>query len=120
MFGKRSSEGYTEVLPGVSIKTLVHGEGTLMTEFLLQAGAQLPFHTHPQEQIGYLVEGRIKLHMGETFRIISPGDSWCILPDITHGAEILEDSRALEVFAPLREDYLKYVFASDICEGTVP
>jgi len=35
MFGKRSNEGYAQVLPGIRIKTIVHGEASLMTEFLL-------------------------------------------------------------------------------------
>ena len=35
-----------------------------------------------------------------------PGDSWCIGGDVEHGAEILEDSVAVEVFSPVREDYL--------------
>lgn len=117
MFGSSSQAGYVEVLPGIRIKTIVHGKASLMTEFLLQAGVQLPFHAHPQEQTGYLIEGRIKLHVGDEHRIMNPGDSWCIPANITHGAEILENSRALEVFAPLREDYLQYLHVID---GTVP
>jgi quercetin dioxygenase-like cupin family protein len=35
-----------------------------------------------------------------------PGDSWCIPGDVVHGAEILEDSVVVEVFSPVREDYL--------------
>ena len=35
------------------------------------------------------------------------GDSWCILRDIEHSAEIIEDSIAIEVFSPLREDYIE-------------
>ena len=34
------------------------------------------------------------------------GDSWCIPSGVEHGAEILEDSVAIEVFSPVREDYL--------------
>jgi quercetin dioxygenase-like cupin family protein len=119
MFGKRSQNGYTEVLPGIRIKTLVHGEGSLMTEFLLQCGSQLPFHAHPQEQTGYLIEGRIKLTVENACRVINPGDSWCIPANVTHGAEILADSRALEVFAPLREDYLQYLLPADVMDGPV-
>lgn len=88
------------------MKTLVHGKKTLMTEFLLEKGRILPQHTHPHEQTGYLVTGRMRLTIGEETFEVSPGDSWCIPGDVEHQAEILEDSVAVEVFSPVREEYL--------------
>ena len=106
MFQKSSSEGYSPALPGVELKTLVHGEKTLMAEFLLEKGRQLPNHSHPNEQTGYLVKGYIRLTIGlKTFDVM-PGDSWCMPGDVEHSAEIIEDSVAIEVFSPVREDYL--------------
>lgn len=106
MFKKNSSAGYSSALPGIELKTLVHGEKTLMTEFLLEKGRQLPTHSHPHEQTGYLVKGHIRLTIGtETFDVM-PGDSWCISGDLEHSAEIVEDSVAIEIFSPVREDYL--------------
>ena len=35
-----------------------------------------------------------------------PGDTWCVPSNVEHGARILENSVAVEVFAPVREDYL--------------
>jgi quercetin dioxygenase-like cupin family protein len=116
MFGNHSENGYTAVLPGISIKTLNHGEQTLMTEFLLTKGAGLPPHAHSQEQTGYLVKGSILLTIGESGRVLGPGDSWNIPSNVIHRAEILEDSVAVEVFSPLREDYLKYLFESDFVD----
>ncbi|MCM2264591.1 MAG: cupin domain-containing protein [Desulfuromonadales bacterium] len=106
MFRKQSLSGYTPALPGIAQKTLVHGDKTLMTEFRLEQGSKLPKHAHPHEQTGYLVKGRIRLTIGaEEFDVLS-GDSWCIPGGVEHGAEILEDAVAIEVFAPVREDYL--------------
>jgi len=106
MFLLRSRAGYLDALPGIQRKTLAHGKNTLMTEFLLQQGSQLPRHSHPHEQTGYLVKGRMRLTIGtETFDV-GPGDTWCVPGDVEHGAEILENSVAVEVFAPVREDYL--------------
>jgi len=109
MFTVHSCQGYTEILEGIRIKTLCYGQSTLMTEFLLQHDAQLPEHAHPNEQTGYLVSGKIRLFIGDESRELVKGDSWCIPKDIKHRAEILEDSVAIEVFSPLREDYLKFV-----------
>jgi quercetin dioxygenase-like cupin family protein len=46
------------------------------------------------------------LTIGAERHDVTPGDSWCIPSDVDHGAEILQDSVAVEVFSPPREDYL--------------
>ena len=51
-------------LDGIEQKTLVHGDKTLMAEFRLQKGAILPLHSHPHEQIGYLVKGNRSIFFG--------------------------------------------------------
>jgi quercetin dioxygenase-like cupin family protein len=106
MFQKKSERGYTLAIPGIEQKTLVYGDRTLMTEFLLKKGNRLPQHSHPHEQTGYLVSGRIRLLIGSEEIDVTPGDSWCIPSGVEHGAEIVEDSVAIEVFSPVREDYL--------------
>ena len=106
MFYKRNMEGYKQVLDGIKLKTLVYGDKTLFTEFQLKRGSLLPRHAHPQEQTGYLISGRIRLTIGEETFEMEPGDSWCIPGNMEHQAEILADSVAIEVFSPVREDYL--------------
>jgi quercetin dioxygenase-like cupin family protein len=106
VFSKRTDSDYESVLEGIDRKTLVYGNKTLMTEFHLKKGSQLPRHEHPHEQTGYLVKGRIMLSMGSEEFEVRPGDSWCIASNVEHGAMILEDSVAIEVFSPVREDYL--------------
>ena len=106
MFGKHSEDGYGIALEGIERKTLVFGQRTLMTKFLLRRGSVLPRHAHPHEQTGYLVKGGIRLSIGARTLDLQAGDSWCIPSDVEHGAEILEDSVAVEVFSPVRGDYL--------------
>lgn len=106
MFKKHDGSGYLQALDKVTRKTLVHGARTLMTEFRLAQGALLPKHSHPHEQTGYLVSGSMDLTIGSETRRVSAGDSWCIPGDVEHSAAAWEDSVAIEVFSPLREDYL--------------
>lgn len=106
MFSRKDDSGYKEVLAGISLKTLVWGDRTLFSEFILRKGSTLPSHSHPHEQTGYLVSGLINLTIGNETYEASPGDSWCIPGDVPHHADILEDSVAIEVFSPVREDYL--------------
>jgi quercetin dioxygenase-like cupin family protein len=106
MFYKSESNGYTQAVEGIRFKTLVYGERTLFAEFRLEKGSKLPRHTHPHEQTGYLVGGRMRLSIGkETFEV-EPGDSWCIPSNVEHGGETIQDSVAIEVFSPVREDFL--------------
>lgn len=106
MFYKKDDSGYRQALPGVALKTLVHGDNTLCTEFHLEAGYLLPMHAHPQEQTGYLISGALQLTIGSETFTVGPGDSWCIPGNVLHGAQVISDAVALEVFAPVRVDYL--------------
>ena len=106
MFVEKQDSGDIPVAQGITRKTLVHGRNTLMTEFVLKKGALLPRHQHPQEQIGYLVSGHMILTIGNYIHDVQAGDSWMIPGDVEHHATIITDSVAVEVFSPVREDYL--------------
>ncbi|MBI5383031.1 MAG: cupin domain-containing protein [Opitutae bacterium] len=106
MFTPASPDGYREVLPGIQLKTLTHGAKTLFAEFRLKKGSALPRHSHPHEQTGYLVSGALRLTVGAETNDARPGDSWCIAGGVEHEAVALADTVAIEVFSPVREDYL--------------
>jgi quercetin dioxygenase-like cupin family protein len=106
MFTKSSPDGYRSLLPGMRVKTLCYGDKTLMTEFRFEAGSDLPEHSHPHEQTGYLLSGHLVLTSGGEDHVVLPGDSWCVAGGVAHGAHYVEDSVAIEVFSPVREDYL--------------
>ena len=106
MFYKKNDAGYRQVIKGIRLKTLVHGEKTLLCEFRIKKGKVLPSHSHPHEQTGYLVSGHMKFIIGDNVFDVEPGDSWCIPGDVEHAAEAFEDSMGVEVFSPVREEYL--------------
>ncbi|WP_246275889.1 cupin domain-containing protein [Methanolobus zinderi] len=106
MFARHHKEGYREVLPGIRMKTIVYGEKTLMTEFVMKKGSILGQHDHMHEQTGYLVSGKILLTIGDETFEAGAGDSWNIPGKMPHSAKILEDSVAVEVFSPRRDEYI--------------
>ncbi len=106
MFCKKEEGQYTQLVEGISIKTMVYGENALTAKFRLKKGSNLPLHSHPHEQTGYLVSGKIRFVISGKTQLAEQGDSWCIAGDEKHGAEVLEDSIVIEVFSPMREDYL--------------
>jgi len=118
MFYNSNSKDYKEIIPGVKLKTLSYGEKTLLSEFRIGQGVSLPKHFHPCEQTGYLVSGSILLTIGEDTYEVSPGDSWSVLSNVEHSAAAVMDSNVehsaaavkdsiiVEVFSPVREEYL--------------
>lgn len=108
MFYKFTTDNFQEILNGITIKTLIFGEKMLLSEFRMEQGSSLPLHAHPQEQTGRLLQGKINLTIGNDRAELLPGDCWCVPANVLHRAEILEDSVAIEVFSPVREDYLRY------------
>lgn len=108
MITKTHDAAWHELIPGIRVSTLVHGDTTLMTRFLLEAGVTLPMHSHPHEQTGYLIKGRMIMTIDGVEHEFEPGDSWAIAGGVEHGAVVLETCLAIEVFSPVREDYLPY------------
>lgn len=106
MFIKKSESGYVEKLPGVFQKTLTFGENTLMVNVRISKGAIIPTHQHPHEQTGTILFGKLEFQIEENHFIAQKGDSWTIPGNIPHGALASEDTSVIEVFNPVREDYL--------------
>lgn len=103
---KPDPSNYKELVPGVFMKTLSYGDHSLLSEFQLKKGAVIPAHQHPQEQTGYLVQGSLRFFGDEGETVVVPGASWTFKGGVMHGATALEDSVAVEVFSPVRQDYL--------------
>lgn len=97
---------YDELLPGVFKKTLTYGDNSLLCEFRLHQGALIPAHQHPHEQAGYLVSGSLRFFGDEGETVVQPGCSWTFKGGVVHGAEALQDTLLVEVFSPLRVEYL--------------
>ena len=106
MFRKKDTAEPRQLLEGVDLTTLVHGEKTLMGQFKIAKGAAIPAHSHPHEQTGIMVIGKLRFNVDGQVVDMETGDSWCLPGGVEHSAEALEDSVVVEVFSPVREDYL--------------
>ena len=112
MFKKSHTGEHTELIKGVHLKTMVYGEHTLMTEVRFEKGAVIPQHHHAHEQTGYIVSGNMDFLVDGEHYMAKPGDSWNIAGNVEHAATAIEASVVVEVFSPVREDYLPY-YTSD-------
>ena len=92
---------------GVSRKILSHGGGMMAVEVSFKKGSVGALHTHPHEQISYVIEGSFEyIESGEKV-VIKKGDTYYIGPNVEHGVVALEDGKLMDVFTPQREDFLK-------------
>lgn len=85
---------------------LAWGQETILVRFDLRKGSVIPTHDHPHEQTGYLVSGSMRLTIADEIFHATAGDSWSIPGATAHSAEALDDCVAVEVFSPLRREYL--------------
>ena len=91
----------------VSIRILSYSKNLMAAELLFPKGAVGAKHSHPHEQIGYLISGRlIYQEEGSPDRILETGDTYYVAPNVVHGVEILEDTKLLDIFTPMREDFV--------------
>jgi quercetin dioxygenase-like cupin family protein len=66
----------------------------------------VPEHAHENEQITYILEGRLRFALGEETVDVAAGEVLTIPPNVPHAAEALEDTLDVDVFTPPREDWL--------------
>jgi unsaturated pyranuronate lyase len=94
-----------EAVPGVFRRVLSCGDDVMVVQFRIGAGAEVPAHSHPHEQVGHVVSGRMKFRIGDEIRELGPGDGYSVPGGVTHGAEGITDCIAVDSFHPVREDY---------------
>lgn len=94
-----------EMMAGAWRRTLATGERMMISHVTLDKGAAVPMHKHPHEQVGYVVEGRMRMTIGSDVYEFEPGDSYFIPGDVEHDAVAVTDCVVLDIFSPPREEY---------------
>ncbi len=107
MLCKKSEGHFVPMIEGIRRKNLVYGDKTILCKFELDRGTDLPLHHHPYEQTGYLLSGKLVFTIDGEKNILTAGDSWCIKENIEHGVKVEEDAVLVELFSPVREDFLE-------------
>jgi quercetin dioxygenase-like cupin family protein len=97
----------TSAGPGVERKILASMGSLMSVEVKFEKGAVGAVHTHPHEQVSYVVRGSFEFELEGKKTIIKTGDSYYVKPGVAHGVVALEDSVILDIFTPQREDFLK-------------
>ena len=106
MFKANADARVVEMFPGVSRRTLNSGDRSTLAEITLAKGSVVPSHTHPHEQIGYVVSGLVLFEVSGDKRELSAGDSYLIPGGEPHEVHAIEDSVCIDIFSPVREEFL--------------
>ncbi|HLG55487.1 MAG TPA: cupin domain-containing protein [Vicinamibacterales bacterium] len=95
-----------EMFPGFWRQTLVHNEKLMLCLFTWRAGANLPAHSHPHDQAGYVISGAVELTVGNETVVTRAGCSYIVHSWEVHSARALEDSLVIDAFSPARTEYV--------------
>ncbi len=104
-FVKWADEAQVDIVPGVRRRHL-SGDNVMLVEVTLDDGAVVPEHRHPHEQLSNVIAGRIEFVVGGQKQVLGPGEAVLIPSDVLHIATALEPSVTLDIFSPIREDFL--------------
>ena len=100
-----NSEGMSTPEPGLRRQVMSYSPAMMMVRHTMQKGWVGARHSHPHEQMVYIVSGVIRFeHPGGVFDAI-PGDCFLVPGGVEHQASALADSEVLDIFTPMREDY---------------
>jgi quercetin dioxygenase-like cupin family protein len=92
--------------PGLRRRILAHNSNMMLVEHRMAGGWVGTRHSHPHDQMVYLIRGRLGFRCGDHEFEASAGDSFVIKGGLEHSAWALEEAVVLDVFTPYREDYL--------------
>ena len=107
MISKYSNVGCPQVEAGIQRRVLNGGGELMLVEFQFDGTPEMPPHSHPHEQIGYILSGEFVVTCGDEIATAGPGDSYYVPPDVEHGVRLLTDrGTILDTFTPQREDFL--------------
>ncbi|MGX5098407.1 cupin domain-containing protein [Enterobacter cloacae] len=91
---------------GVTRKILAHNGSLMSVEVAFEAGAVGPMHSHPHEQLTYVLSGVFSFTIGDETHTVQAGDTLYKRSGVIHGCTCLEAGKLLDVFTPIREDFL--------------
>lgn len=96
-----------EVLSEQIGRKIIAGDKAMVAQVFLAKGAVVPLHHHESEQITYILEGALKFELEGREVVVNAGQVLRIPSNVPHRAIALEDTLDLDIFSPLREDWLK-------------
>ena len=90
-------------------RQMITGERVMLTHIYMKKGAVVPMHQHENEQLSYLLEGKLRFWVGSEEDppvIVQAGEVLRLPSNVPHRAEAVQNSLAIDIFSPPRQDWL--------------
>ena len=97
-------EKVTEMLS----RKIVTGEREMLAQVYLKRGCLVPMHSHEAEQMTYVLQGALKFLVAGEDITVREGEVLHIPSRVPHQAEALEDTFELDIFSPIRQDWIDH------------
>ena len=95
-----------EVMSEVISRKIISGEKAMIAQIFIKKGGVVPEHHHESEQMSYVLDGTLKFEFEGKVVVVHKGEVLLIPSHVPHSAVALEDSLSLDVFSPIRKDWL--------------
>ncbi|RFM34524.1 cupin domain-containing protein [Chitinophaga silvisoli] len=92
--------------PGVKRKVMAYGEQLMIVKVAFEKGAVGTLHSHPHLQMSYVEKGTFEVEIAGTRKILQTGDVFSVPSEAIHGVVCKEEGVLIDVFHPMREDFL--------------
>ena len=87
-------------------RKIISGDKAMVAQVFLKKGAVVPEHFHESEQITYIISGALEFELEGTKVVVNAGQVLRIPSNVPHRAVALEDTLDLDIFSPIRKDWL--------------
>lgn len=101
-----ADDGWEDLGNGVSRQIMGWDDNIMMVKVKFEKGAVGSPHDHPHTQTTYCAAGKFEFTIEKEKKIVTKGDGLYIPPNVVHGAVCLEEGMLIDVFHPLREDFI--------------
>ena len=106
MFVRLDDCPFEDLGGGMRRRVLAHGGGLMQVEVQFEEGAVGALHSHPHEQLTYVLSGEFEFTIGGETRIVRAGDTLYKRPGIEHGCVCRRAGALLDTFTPQRQDFI--------------
>jgi quercetin dioxygenase-like cupin family protein len=106
LFAQFNASEWVELAPGNRRRVLIHTPELMQVEFGFDKGAVGALHSHPHIQVSYVAEGSFEVTIDGVTQTIGQGGSFIVPSGLQHGVVALEAGRLVDVFTPMRQDFV--------------
>lgn len=99
--------GWEDLGGGLSRKIMAYDERVMMVKVAFETGGVGSIHQHPHTQISHVQEGSFEVEIAGKKQILKAGDAFYVPPNTDHGCRCIEKGVLVDVFSPMREDFVK-------------